>query len=61
MELCQGRARWGLGKGSAPEGSEHGMGCPGQWAWPALSGFGFGVVLYGAWSWTQSLPTRDVL
>ena len=23
MELCQGRARWGLGKGSAPVGSGH--------------------------------------
>jgi len=24
----------GLRKGSAPEGSGHGTGCPGQWAWP---------------------------
>ena len=32
MELCQGRGSWGLGKGSAPEGSGHGTGCPGQWA-----------------------------
>ena len=24
MELCQGRVRWGLGKGCAPEGSGHG-------------------------------------
>jgi len=33
MELCQGRVRWGLGKGSAPEDGGHGTGCPGQWAW----------------------------
>ena len=32
VELCQGRGSWGLGKGSAPEGSGHGTGCPGQWA-----------------------------
>ena len=30
MELCQGRERWGSGKGFAPEGGGHGMGCPGQ-------------------------------
>ena len=24
MELCQGRGRWGLGKGSAPERGGHG-------------------------------------
>ena len=24
MELCQGMVRWGLGKGSAPEGGGHG-------------------------------------
>ena len=30
MELCQGRGSWGLGTGSAPEGSGHGIGCPGQ-------------------------------
>jgi len=29
MELCQERGRWGLGERSAPEGSEHGKGCPG--------------------------------
>jgi len=34
MELCQGRGRWRLGIGSAPEGGEHGTGCPGQWARP---------------------------
>ena len=28
MELCQGRGRWGLGTGSAPEGGGHGTG---QW------------------------------
>jgi len=32
MELCQRRGSCGLGKGSAPEGSGNGMGCPGQWA-----------------------------
>lgn len=31
MELCQGRAMWGLGTGPAPEGGGHGTGCPGQW------------------------------
>jgi len=36
MELCQGRGSWGLGTGSAPEGSGHGTGCPGQWAWPQV-------------------------
>lgn len=25
MELCQGRGRWGLGKGSAKEGGGHGL------------------------------------
>ena len=30
MELCQGRGSWGSGTGSAPGGSEHGMGCPGH-------------------------------
>lgn len=34
VELYQGRVRLGLGKGSASRGSGHGMGCPGQWAWP---------------------------
>jgi len=38
MELCQGRVRWGLGKGSAPESGGHGTGCPGQWAWPQAAG-----------------------
>ena len=33
MELCQGMASWGLGKGSASEGSGHGTGCPGRWSW----------------------------
>lgn len=27
MELCQGRDSWGSGKGSASEGSGHGMHC----------------------------------
>lgn len=26
MEMCQGRVRWGLQKGSAPDGSGHGTG-----------------------------------
>ena len=34
LELCQGKGSWELGKGSAAEGSGHGMGCPGQWARP---------------------------
>jgi len=34
MELCQGRGSWGSGTGAAPEGSGHGMGCPGLWAQP---------------------------
>ena len=34
MELCQGRGSWGSGKGSAPEGGGHGMGCTGLWAEP---------------------------
>jgi len=38
MELGQGRGRWGLGKGSAPEGYEHGTACPGQWARPRAAG-----------------------
>jgi len=28
------RLGWVLGKGSSPEGSGHGTGCPGQWSWP---------------------------
>ena len=39
MELCQGRGSWGLGTGPAPEGSGHGMGCPGQWARPQVPEF----------------------
>ena len=31
---CQGRGSWGLGKGSAPEGGEHGTACPGLWVRP---------------------------
>ena len=27
-----GEVRWGLGKGSAPEDSGHGIGCPGRWS-----------------------------
>ena len=34
MELCQGRGSWGSGKGAAPGGGGHGMGCTGQWAQP---------------------------
>jgi len=30
MELCQGRGRWELGTGAAPEGGGHGTDCPGQ-------------------------------
>lgn len=65
MELCQGRGSWGLGKGSAPEGSRHGTDYPGQWLWPWADGvqgefgqcsqtigFGFWVVLCGAGIWT---------
>ena len=32
MELCQ-ESGGSLGKESAAEGSGHGTGCPGQWAW----------------------------
>jgi len=39
MKLCQGRDSWGLGTGAAPEGSGHGMGCPGQWARPQVLEF----------------------
>jgi len=28
-----------LGTGVAPEGGEHGMGCPGQWAQPQVLEF----------------------
>lgn len=28
MELCQWTDRWGIGKGSAPEGGGHGTVCP---------------------------------
>lgn len=38
MELHQEKARWELGKGSAPEGAGHGTGCPGQWLWSQASG-----------------------
>jgi len=34
MEMHQGRVRWRLGKGSSPENSGHGTGCPGQWSRP---------------------------
>jgi len=33
-----GQVRWGLGKGSAPEGSGHGTGCPGWWAPSRVAG-----------------------
>jgi len=39
LELCQGRGSWALGKGSAPEGSGHGTGCPGLWARPPVLDF----------------------
>ena len=49
MELCQGRVRLELGKGSSPEGSGHGTGCPGhspkcqssRSVWILLSDIGF--------------------
>ena len=68
MELCQGRGRWGSGKGSAAEGGGHGTGCPGQWSnchgtellelKECLNtfsdvGFEFVVVLFGGRVWTQ--------
>ena len=65
MELCQGRGSWGSGKGSAPEGGGHGMGCTGLWAWPRCwrsrsvwallpdTEFGFWVVLHIGVRWTQ--------
>ena len=60
MELCQGRGSWGLGTGSAPEGSGHGIGCPGQWAWPQAAGvqgaFGLRSQIWGlnvGWSCMQ--------
>ena len=34
MDFCQWTDRWGLGKGSAPEGGGHGTVCPGQRAQP---------------------------
>jgi len=34
MELCQGRVRWALRKGSSTECGGHGAGCPGQWSRP---------------------------
>jgi len=39
MELCQGRGRWGLGKGSSAECGGHGIGCPGLWSWPHVPEF----------------------
>ena len=39
MELCQGRVRRGLGRGSSPEGGGHGTSCPGQWAQPRVLEF----------------------
>lgn len=42
MDFCQWTDRWGLGKGSAPEGGGHGTGCAVgteqavQWAWNKL-------------------------
>lgn len=33
LSFGQGGVRWMLGKGSSPEGSGHGTGCPGQWSW----------------------------
>ena len=65
MELCQGRGRWGWGKGSAPEGGGQRTACPGQWARPRAAGVqgGFGqhsqthslnfVLLCGARSWIR--------
>ena len=38
MELCQGRGGPGVGTRCAPEGGEHGTGCPGQWAQPQAAG-----------------------
>lgn len=38
MELHQGRARWGLGKGSSPQGGGHGTGSPENWIWPQAGG-----------------------
>jgi len=35
-ELCQGRVRWGSGKGHAPEGAGHGTGCQGSGHGPEL-------------------------
>ena len=51
MELCQERGSRGLGTGSVPEGSGHGTGCPGQWAWPQAAR----VQAFGQCSQTQGL------
>ena len=69
MELCQGRAGWGLRKGSVPDSSGHGTGCPGHGTkflelkecWTALSDTGFGAVLSGARRPCGTLPTWDIL
>lgn len=38
MELCLGRGRCRVSKGSASEGNEQGTGCPGQRAWHLAAG-----------------------
>ena len=65
MELCQGRVRWGSGKGRAPEGAGHGAGCQGSRHSPELPELRerwdtalsrrvcAGVLLCRAMCWTQ--------
>jgi len=52
---CQERCSWGLGKGYAPDGGGHGMGCQSSrrvWATLSDRGVSFWVVLCEATSWT---------
>lgn len=54
MKLCQWKIRWGLGKGSSPEGSGHSPSTGVKDCLEnALKGFGFWVVLTGAMSWVH--------
>ena len=52
MDFCQWTDRWGLGKGSVPEGNEHGTSSPGQWAQPQVVGV---QRVFGHRSQTQGL------
>jgi len=50
MELCQGRGSWGLGTGSAPEGSRYGTGYPGQGLRSVWTVFSFWILGGPVWS-----------